>query len=79
MIGSSNFSRNFFQSGSRGSGVRRLAPNCRRPPRQSARRFGHSGRSRAANAYRQRSAMTVVRAKRTKHAGRQRGQTVRVL
>ena len=28
MIGSSNFSRNFFQSGSRGSGVRRLAPNC---------------------------------------------------
>ena len=26
MIGSSNLSRNFFQSGSRGRGVRRLAP-----------------------------------------------------
>ncbi len=27
MIGSSNFSRNFFHSGSRGSGVSRLSPN----------------------------------------------------
>ena len=28
MMGSSNFSRNFFHSGSRGSGVRVLVPYC---------------------------------------------------
>ena len=38
MIGSSNFSRNFFHSGSRGSGVSRLAPKrCRLSATASAR------------------------------------------
>ena len=36
MIGSSNFSRNFFQTGSRGSGVSRFAPNFARLSATSA-------------------------------------------
>ena len=36
MIGSSNFSRNFFQTGSRGRGVRRFAPNFARLSATSA-------------------------------------------
>src|SRR5262245_60631172 len=48
MIGSSNFSRNFFHSGSRGSGVRRLPPKrCRLAATPSAVRplSGEVGRS----------------------------------
>ena len=75
MIGSSNLSRNFFQSGSRGSGVSRLAPK-RLPARGDAPR--RRGRPRRTSGSVLRSSLKrahgrsfgTMNATRREHAGR---------